>query len=594
MPTDFQFWYTLVLLVTMTIFLLREVFETELTLLTFLFLLVLGKVVTVKEAFVGFSNEGMLTIAFLFIVAAGLNNSGVMAQIQDLLFGNQNHSGFRKKLLRIVFPISAISAFINNTPVVALLIPALKSWTERLNLSPSKFFIPLSYAAMLGGMCTLIGTSTNLIIYGLMEESGIRGMEMFEISKIGIPVALGGLLFLIVFGSKLLPDRKEALADLEQNTREFVVALKVTRRYKGIGKTVEEAGLRHLKGLFLFQIERNGQIIAPARPDEVIQLKDRLFFTGLPKTILELQKTPGLEIIEDAKLDLKQYDSSQIRPYEAVVSNSSPLIGRNVRESKFREKYDAVIIAIHRNGERIQKKIGDIVLRAGDTLLLLAGKDFLKKYYHSRDFLLVSESVKVPSKPLKNKIIAIGTLAFMVFLFVTHLVPIVVGAGIAVMILLLTHTVSLEEARESVDFRVLIIIASAFGIAAGIRNSGVAQFVGHYIIAAGGSFNTIGILAGIFLITSAYANIITNNATAALVFPIVLSVTTEMQVDPRPFILLMAIAASSSFATPISYQTNVMVYGPGGYRFRDFLRIGIPMQLVVMVIAIFMTYWLYF
>ncbi len=594
MPTDFQFWYTLVLLVTMTIFLLREVFETELTLLTFLFLLVLGKVVTVKEAFVGFSNEGMLTIAFLFIVAAGLNNSGVMAQIQDLLFGNQNHSGFRKKLLRIVFPVSAISAFINNTPVVALLIPALKSWTERLNLSPSKFFIPLSYAAMLGGMCTLIGTSTNLIIYGLMEESGIRGMEMFEISKIGIPVALGGLLFLIVFGSKLLPDRKEALADLEQNTREFVVALKVTRRYKGIGKTVEEAGLRHLKGLFLFQIERNGQIIAPARPDEVIQLKDRLFFTGLPKTILELQKTPGLEIIEDAKLDLKQYDSSQIRPYEAVVSNSSPLIGRNVRESKFREKYDAVIIAIHRNGERIQKKIGDIVLRAGDTLLLLAGKDFLKKYYHSRDFLLVSESVKVPSKPLKNKIIAIGTLAFMVFLFVTHLVPIVVGAGIAVMILLLTHTVSLEEARESVDFRVLIIIASAFGIAAGIRNSGVAQFVGHYIIAAGGSFNTIGILTGIFLITSAYANIITNNATAALVFPIVLSVTTEMQVDPRPFILLMAIAASSSFATPISYQTNVMVYGPGGYRFRDFLRIGIPMQLVVMVIAISMTYWLYF
>jgi len=263
-------------------------------------------------------------------------------------------------------------------------------------------------------------------------------------------------------------DLTKAILELKENTREFVVALKVTEKFKGIGQTIEEAGLRHLKGLFLFQIERNGQVIAPAKPDERIQLNDRLFFTGLPKTILELQKTPGLVVIQDAQLNLKQYDSSQIRPYEAVISNSSPLIGKNVRESNFRGKYDAVIIAIHRNGERIQKKIGDIVLRAGDTLLLLAGKDFMKKWYHSRDFLLISESDKVPSKPLKNQIIAVATLTLMIVLFVFHVVPIIVAAGIAVMILLLTRTVTLQEARESVDFRVLIIIASAFGIAAAV------------------------------------------------------------------------------------------------------------------------------
>lgn len=591
---DFSFWFTVTVILAMTVFLLKEWFETELVILSALFLLIIGKVITVNEAFVGFSNEGMLTIAFLFIVAAGLNNSGLMRNVQTYLFGKKNNSSLRRKLTRILIPVASMSAFINNTPIVALLIPALKSWADRMNLSPSKFFIPLSYAAMLGGMCTLIGTSTNLIIYGLMEQNGMQGMGMFEISKVGIPVAIGGLLFLILFGGKLLPDRKETMLDLKENTREFVVALKVSQKFRGIGKTIEEAGLRHLKGLFLFQIERNGQVIAPAKPDERIQLNDRLFFTGLPKTILELQKTPGLEVIHDAQLNLKQYDSSQIRPYEAVISDSSPLIGKNVRESNFRGKYDAVIIAIHRNGERIRKKIGDIVLHAGDTLLLLASKDFMKKWYHSRDFLLISESDLVPSKPLKNQIIAVATLALMIFLFVFHLVPIIVAAGIAVMILLLTRTVTLPEAREAVDFRVLIIIASAFGIAAAVTNSGLAQFVAHYIIEAGSAFGTVGILLGIFIITSGYANIITNNATAALVFPIVLAVTAEMQVDPRPYILTLAIAASSSFATPISYQTNIMVYGPGRYRFKDFIRIGIPMHIVVTTIAIVMVYWLYF
>jgi len=591
---DFQLWYTLVLLFITSILLIKESFETELILLSFLFLLILGKVISVKEAFVGFSNEGMITIGFLFIVAAGLNNSGLMAQLQNLLFGKSNHSGYTKKLIRILFPVTGVSAFINNTPVVALLIPALKSWTERLNLAPSKFFMPLSYAAMLGGMCTLIGTSTNLIIYGLMEENGIKGMEMFEISKVGVPVAISGLLFIIFVVSKLLPERKESLQTLEANTREFVVVLKVTPKFKGIGQTVEEAGLRHLTGLFLFQIERNGEIIAPARPDEVIKVGDRLFFTGLPKTILELQKTPGLKIIEDAQLDLKQYDSSEIRPFEVVISNSSPLIGQNVRESNFRQRYDAVIIAIHRNGERIQKKIGDIVLRAGDTLLLLAHKSFLKKYYHSKDFLLVSESVKVPSKPVKNQIIAVVTISLMVTLFVLHVVPIVVAAGIAVMILLLTRTLSLEEAREAVDFRVLVIIAAAFGIAAGIKNSGLAQFFAHYIIIGGSGFGLVGVITGIFLITSVYTNFITNNAAAALVFPIVLAVTTELQVDPRPFILTMAIAASSSFATPISYQTNIMVYGPGRYRFKDFLKAGIPMQFFITVVSVTLIYFFYF
>ncbi|RME01947.1 MAG: SLC13 family permease, partial [Calditrichaeota bacterium] len=343
---NFPFFYTLAVLGFMSILLIKEWFETELVIFSALILLILGKVVSVKQAFAGFSNEGMLTIALLFIVAGSLHHSGIIAQVNPWLFG-RNHDGIAKKLLRILFPISAISAFMNNTPLVAMLIPAVRTWCEKNRYAPSKFLIPISYAAILGGMCTLIGTSTNLIVHGLMLDHGMKGMSLFEISAVGIPGALAGLLFIIAFGHRLLPERKEPIIELGENTREYVIELKVTPAYQNANKTIEQAGLRHLQGLFLFQIERNGRVIAPAGPNEKILAGDRLFFTGLPKTILELQKTPGLQLIKDSTFDLKQYNSAEIRTYEAVVSPSSPLIGKNVRDSNFRQRYGAVIIAIH-------------------------------------------------------------------------------------------------------------------------------------------------------------------------------------------------------------------------------------------------------
>lgn len=590
---DFSFWYTIIVLTAMTIILVKEIFEPELAIFTALLLLVVGNVIDVQEALAGFSNSGMITVGILFVVADALKQTGMLNDLGNFLLG-RNQKAITGKLLRFLFPVSVLSAFFNNTPIVAMLIPAIHSWAKKHDYAVSKFLIPLSYAAILGGTCTLIGTSTNLVIHGLMIESGIGGMSFFEISRIGLPIAVIGIILIATIGHRFLPDRKEPMIELGENTREFVVELKVESNYQNLGLTVEEAGLRHLKGLFLFQIERAKQIFAPVGPDEKILLGDRLFFTGLPATIIELQKTSGLSLIKDSKFDLKNYDSDYLKTFEAVISPSSPLKGINVRESNFRSRYNAVIIAIHRNGERIQKKIGDIVLRTGDTLLILARHDFLRKWYNSKDFNLISESENIPSKPKSYGYFSLIAFVLMILAMATEVVPIVIATALAAVALVFSGCISRNDAQKSIQWNVLVIIASAFGISKALDNSGVAQFLAERLIYLVGSIGVIGILTGVYFMTSLYTEIITNNAAAALVFPIAIATAHQAGLDPRPFAIAVAIGASASFATPIGYQTNLMVYGPGGYKFSDFLKIGIPMNLLVGIIAISIIYLIYF
>jgi len=589
---DFQFIYTVVLLVLMTIALIREIIEADLIIFTTLILMILGRVITLKEAFAGFSNHGMLTVGFLFIVAGGLRRTGILDQLGHHLLGKR--TTLSKKLLRLLFPVAFISAFFNNTPIVAVLIPTIHSWTKKNEYVLSKFLIPISYAAILGGMCTLIGTSTNLVVHGLMLENGFSGMSLFEISRIGVPVAVMGLFIVAFLSHRFLPERKETMAQLGETTREFVVAMKVESDYPHIGKTIQEAGLRHLKGLFLFQIDRQGEILVPIGFDEKIYVHDRLFFTGLPETIIELQKMSGLSLLKEATIDLKNYDSDNIHSYEVVVSSDSPLIGKNVRESNFRGRYDAVILAIHRSGERVRQKIGDVVLRTGDTLLILGRPDFLKKWYHSRDFYLVSKSAAVVSKPKPYAWFSLIILAAMIVSMAFGIVPILISVCVAAILLLISRCITPHDARHAVQWNVLLVIASAFGIAKGLENSGVAYYLANQLISGVGTLGVIGIVGGIYFLTSFYTEIITNNAAAALLFPISLSVARQSNIDPRPLFLTVALAASASFATPIGYQTNLMVYGPGGYRFKDFLKIGIPMNIVIGFSVISLIYLYYF
>lgn len=588
----FTFWYTVILLALLAIVLIKEYIEAEIAVFSVLLLLVIGGVIDVKEAFSGFSNHGMLTVGFLFIVAGALQRTGVLERIGDSLLGREGK--ITNKLFRLLLPTASISAFFNNTPIVAMLIPAVSSWAKKNHAPVSKFLIPLSYAAILGGTCTLIGTSTNLVVHGLMLENGLQGMSFFEISKVGVPVALIGLSVLIAACHKLLPDRKEPIIQMGENIREFVVVMQVTAGYKHIGYSIEKAGLRHLKGLFLFQVERNGELKTPVSPHEKIRLFDYLFFTGLPETIMELQKIQGLSLLREKTFDLQNFDSDTFAAFEAVISPNSPLIGKNVRESKFRSSYDAVIIAIHRSGERIKEKIGDIILRGGDTLLVLARRDFIERWYHSSDFYLVSKSVDINSKPRRFSYLAIFILLAMIAAMAFSLIPVITAASAAAVILILSKCITIRDARESIDWKVLLIIASAFGIAKGLHNSGVALFFARNIISAVGSFGIPGLLIGIYFITNVMTEFITNNASAALLVPVVLSVANQVGIDARPILVAVAIGASASFATPIGYQTNLMVYGPGGYRFTDFLKAGIPLNIIIGSAAVTIIYFLYY
>ncbi len=577
----------------MTILLVKQIGRPEIVIFSAFLLLILGRVITIDDALRGFSNKGMLTVAFLFVVSASLQSSGTLDRFISKFLGTDNRR-VSVKYLRLMFPVSLFSAFLNNTPVVATLIPIVKNWCKKVNLPSSKFLIPLSYAAILGGTCTLIGTSTNLVVHGMLLDRGLRGFSFFELTKVGLPVAVLGILFIGFIGYKLLPSRKDPITELGKDTREFVVEMKVSSDYPMLNKTIEEAHLRHLQGLFLFQINRKDKVIAPVSHNERILAGDRLFFTGLPGTIYELQKTPGLITVKDAEFDVKNLDSDILSTYEVVISNNSPLIGQSVRDSNFRGRYGAVILAIHRSGTRINKKVGDIVFKPGDTLFILAKKGFDEIWYHLKDFSLVSPSVEIYSKPSWKGNIALSLLLIMVVVSALRIIPMVLASALTAVLMIIFGIINPDRAIKSVDWGILLIIASSFGIGKALENSGVASLLANHIIMPLRFLGPIGIIAGIFFITSIYTEIITNNAAAAIIFPVALTSANLLNINPHPLLITLAIAASASFATPIGYQTNLMVYGPGGYRFSDFLKIGILMNIFVGIAVTIFVYLIFF
>lgn len=589
---DFSLIYTAVVLLAMIVALLKEWLEPAAIVFSSMLFLTLGGVISVDEAFRGFSNKGMITVGFLFVVSAALQSSGAFAALVSKLLGSSRQRR-STRYFRLMLPVAGLSAFLNNTPIVATLIPIIKSWAKKNGLPSSKYLIPLSYAAVLGGTITLIGTSTNLVVHGLLIENGQPGFSFFEISIIGIPVAIVGLLFLSLLGYKLLPTNPDMITSLGKNTREFVVGLKVTSKFPYLNKTVQQANLRHLPGLFLFQIERGNQVITPVEPNQKIQEGDNLFFTGLTSTIFELQKTPGLQLLDDQHFNLSELDSDKYKTYEAVLSNTSSLVGQTVRDSGFRTHYNAVILAIHRGGHRLDKKIGNITLKANDTLFLLAAKDFADTWYHSPDFSLVTPSLDIYSKPRWQGNLALIIMAAMVISAATGLLPIILATALAAILVISTGIISPAAARKALHLDILLLIASSFGIAQALTNSGLAKLVGTSLIQHLTFLGPLGILVGIFMLTSLSTLFITNNAAAAIMFPIAYSMSQALPLDLKPIMLILVLGASSCFASPIGYQTNLMVYAAGGYKYRDFFRLGFLMNILVGIVAVTLVYFLY-
>ena len=541
-------------------------------------------IISAEEAFAGFSNSGMLTVAILFVVAAGLRETGVLDYLgYQVLGGARTAHGAMRRLAAVVIPMSA---FLNNTPIVAMFVPVVIDWSRRNRVSPSKLLIPLSYLTILGGTCTLIGTSTNLVVNGLMVKNGVEGMSLFEIGRVGVPYALCGAAYLYFFGQHLLPDRKELLEQLGETRREYLAEMLVQPGCRLVGKTVEAAGLRQLPGLFLIEIDTGERLVAPVGPDDILEANSRLVFTGIVSSIIDLERIPGLISIGDPNYEVSPRQKQARRLCEAVISESSPLIGKTIRDADFRATYGAAVVAVHRGGRRVEKKIGDITLRPGDTLLLQVRPHFLRAHRHDPAFSLVSEMDDW--RPLRQHRAWVAFILFVILIVLmsTAFVQIEVAATIIAILMIACGCISAGDARRSIEWQVLITIAAAFAVGAAIQNSGLATAVASTLVTATRSYGPVAALAVIYFLGSMITEVITNNAAAVLMFPFCLETARLYEASPRPFLIALMLSASASFMTPIGYQTNMMVYGPGGYRFSDFVRVGAPLNFGLWLVAV--------
>lgn len=564
-------------------------------------------ILTPEQAFRGFSNEGMLTVAALFVVAAAMRETGALEAVGARMMGRARTA--EGALLRMGLSVGTMSAFLNNTPIVAMMLPIVADWCRKHRVSPSRLLIPLSFFTILGGMCTLIGTSTNLVVRGLMIqaagsqteprlEQALRAPALFEVSALGVPLAVVGAVYLLLVAKRLLPDRKGLIEQLGETSREYLVDMLVQPGCRLIGRSVEEAGLRQLEGLFLIEITRGERIISPVSPDEIIRAADRLTFTGVVTSIVELERIAGLVPAADEAYETRDEVRRGRRLAEAVISPKSPLIGKTIRDADFRALYNAAIVAVHRGGTRLRGRIGDIVLHAGDTLLLQSGAHFARAHRNNGDFILVSSVEE--SRPIRHDRapLALALLVVLVAMMmfsgetlrigaaVFQLPEIVIAAFMVAVLMIGTRCIATSDALGSVDWQTLIGIAASFGLGKALETSGAADLIANLVVRSTGALGPIAVLAAIYLVTMILTELVSNNAAAALMLPLGIAAAAHLGVSPRPFAFAVMFGATLAFATPIGYQTNLMVYGPGGYRFTDFTRIGLPLNILLWILAV--------
>ena len=585
--------------------LFQEKYAAETIMLAALLILVCCQIIPMKEAITGFSHETIFTIAGLLVVGTGLQMTGAIEVISRGMLGQPKPG---TTLLRLIAPVSLLSAFMNNTPLVAFFLPIFVHVAKKLRVSPSKLLIPLSYASVLGGTCTLIGTSTNFVIDSKMKDAGLGGMGMWELAWIGVPVTIVGLTYLVTLGYRWLPSRTDILEYAEQHPREYTVELIVRPNCGLIGSTIRKSGLRDLPGLYLYAIEREGERLSPVDPDQFLLLGDTLCFSGIVSTILDAQKIRGLEPIDHHEQILPHPALSSLpaaqgvptaaprsgnQLCEVVISPSSPLVGITVKEADFRSRYHASIVAVHRSGEKIERKIGQIVLQPGDTLLVDAPEDFARRWRNSRDFILVSGIED--SAPVDHRRAWIALFIFALVVLGMSLMPknAALFALIGAVMTVLTGCTSAREANRNIDLPVLILIAAALGVSNALDKSGAADWIANLLITWAQPYGKVAVLAVLVVLTGVLTELLSNNACAAIMGTLALATAKTTGMDPRPLLLAVAVTSSYGFATPLGYQTNLMVYGPGGYKFTDYLKVGIPLDIIcwTMTIVIIPNVW---
>jgi di/tricarboxylate transporter len=536
------------------------------------FIYYLADLISLENLLSQFVNPALVTLVVLLVISYGLEKTNWMALLSKLLFVKSLKTSY----FRMGFFVGLSSAFLNNTAVVATLLSSVKSNPHHV---ASKLLIPLSYIAILGGTLTLVGTSTNLIVNGFVIQAGLPSLSLLDFMYVGLPLLAIGTVLIAFTANKLLPD----LQQKQQETTEYFIEAKLTANSVLVGKSIQEAGLRELGELFLVQIFREGQLISPVHPTQVIEQNDRLMFSGHIKQAQILTSIKGLQLAgERTELEQQKF-------IEVILAHTSSLIGQTIKEAGFRNKFDAAVMAIHRGGESLTTCLADTELQAGDTLVLVTGPDFEKRENLKQNFYFYSE-LKTVEHLSTPKSIYVG-LSFLTVLglAVFDILPLLKGLLILLAGMLLFKVITFQEVKQRFPYELVIVIASALSIALVMTESGVSNMIASWVMSVFSAWGVMGSLVGVFLFTLLLTEIITNNASAAIGFPIALATAEILGVSPWPFIMVVAYAASASFMAPYGYQTNLMVYAPGGYKFKHYIQAGLPLTIMYSIVVLLLV-----
>ena len=581
---------TLTVLVVALVAFVAEWLPVDLTALSVAIVLILLGLVTPEEGIAGFSNSATVTVMAMFVLSAGITRTGVIQVIRDrlLVWGGKNP---HQQVFVLGALVGPISAFINNTAVVAIFLPIVEDWCKKQKISPSKLLIPLSYATVLAGMITVVGTSTNILASGISAKLGYGEFSLFQFTALGLVTFLAGLIYLTIFAPKLLPDRKSSTGEFledDYGSKVYLSEVIISPRSNLIGQTLSQSGLQRKFNFDVLELIRNKVHLSQPLADKVLNAGDILIVHSSREELLKIKDERGLEIFADVKFQKGDIESTittgEEKLAEVLILSNSRLIGTTLKDLKFRQRYNATVLAIRRGSELLQGRLGKIPLKFGDLLLVQGPKQSFIGLQTTRE-LLVLEEKEIESLRQDKGIIALMITLLVIIIAAFDIQPILVTSLVGVVLMVITGCLKPGEVYGSIRWDIIFLLAGLIPLGTAMDNSGTTKWLADNLVAIGGHLSGFWILVFFYLITSFLTEILSNNAAVVLMIPVAVEVAKTLGLNPLAFMYAVTFAASNSYLTPIGYQTNTMVYAPGGYKFLDFTRLGAPLNLILTILT---------
>ncbi|ELR98858.1 SLC13 family permease [Gloeocapsa sp. PCC 73106] len=565
---------------------ITELWPADFTALVVAVLLMVFKIVTPEQGLSGFSNSATLTVMAMFILSSGITRTGAIQSLKELLikWGGQKTG---QQILVMGLILGPLSAFISNTAIVTIFLPIVEDWCKKNHVSVSKLLLPLSYIAILGGTITVLGTSTNILASGLSVELGYQEIGIFELTPLGVITFSVGLIYLVLIAPRLLPERQPPDRDLlkaDYNLKAYLTEVAIAPNSSLIGQTLRQSEIQRNFDLDVLELIRNNNYYTQPLADKVLQPGDVLLVRSTQEDLLKLRDTKGLDILPDVQVQEKKVIPAEEKIAEVMILSNSRLIGSTLKDLRFRQRYNGTVLAIRRGNEVLKERLGKIPLHFGDLLLIQAPKESFLGLQTTRE-LLVIEQQDLENLRYQQGPIAIAITVGVIIVAVLEWLPIVVSAMLGVVLMVLTGCLKAGEIYGAVRWDVIFLLAGLIPLEIGMENSGVTQWLAEQILVLGGELSGYWLLLFFYIVTTLLTEFLSNSASVLLIIPIAVRIAQSLQFNPYAFIIIVTFAASNSFMTPLGYQTNMIVYTPGGYRFLDFFRLGFPLTLLMGAIA---------